>query len=589
MIKTSKLFTGLVAIALFAACSNDEPATGGNDANKPAGGEKAYMAVTISSAGDINGRSTDFDNPKYELGDEHTVDNVQFFFFDENGNFVLRAADTQPEFNAPTNDQDKNIEWIDQKCVLVLEDLTSNDYPMYMMTVINMKDFEPAATLTQTSQKLSYYADNFGTDKKNFVMTTSSYKGNDANHDNKYYCVTALTPDDFKTTAEEALDTDNPVDVYVERLAAKVRVNVNPTNAKIELAGNRVIYKLEQTVAGNDNNNGNQDGNANTPIYIEVIGWGLNATAKDSYMSKQFVPEWLTTDPFAEWNSSTRFRSFWAMSRMYNAAENEYDQLLNYNKMSAFTTNVGGAQYCYENTNLGTVVAPKIDGTATVDNSKVTHVVLNTRICDENGNELDMVKYRGALFLKDAFLSYVLNTLNHQNAGLNYYIKTSATETENTYRQVSIEDLKLQGVTGKFEQATVKLAYTGNLYKKNVDETGKETYTVITNPDLAERLAGFTTNNPLYWYNGGANIYFIPIEHNAPRNAAIDTEGYYGVVRNHLYDITINSFSRVGHAVYDPDNGSEEIKPDEPEDPLYYVGAKINVLSWRIINQTVDL
>ena len=45
----------------------------------------------------------------------------------------------------------------------------------------------------------------------------------------------------------------------------------------------------------------------------------------------------------------------------------------------------------------------------------------------------------------------------------------------------------------------------------------------------------------------------------------------------------------MGHALYDPENGSEILKPEGPEDPLYYVGAKINILSWRVINQGVDL
>ena len=31
------------------------------------------------------------------------------------------------------------------------------------------------------------------------------------------------------------------------------------------------------------------------------------------------------------------------------------------------------------------------------------------------------------------------------------------------------------------------------------------------------------------------------------------------------------------------------IVPDEPEDPYYYLGARINILSWRLVDQNVDL
>jgi len=45
----------------------------------------------------------------------------------------------------------------------------------------------------------------------------------------------------------------------------------------------------------------------------------------------------------------------------------------------------------------------------------------------------------------------------------------------------------------------------------------------------------------------------------------------------------------VGHGVYDPDDTTIEIRPDDPDDTLYYLGARINVLSWRVINQDVNL
>ena len=92
-------------------------------------------------------------------------------------------------------------------------------------------------------------------------------------------------------------------------------------------------------------------------------------------------------------------------------------------------------------------------------------------------------------------------------------------------------------------------------------------------------------------FNGGAMFYTIPIEHYAQSGSnALDVtdEGYYGVVRNHWYRLSINQILRVGHGVYNPGSDTEPgepLIPDDPETPLFYVDAQINILSWKIINQ----
>ena len=48
----------------------------------------------------------------------------------------------------------------------------------------------------------------------------SSYFGDGDNHDNTNYYVTKITPNDFKNSFEEARNATDPLEVYVERLAA---------------------------------------------------------------------------------------------------------------------------------------------------------------------------------------------------------------------------------------------------------------------------------------------------------------------------------------------------------------------------------
>ena len=59
-----------------------------------------------------------------------------------------------------------------------------------------------------------------------------------------------------------------------------------------------------------------------------------------------------------------------------------------------------------------------------------------------------------------------------------------------------------------------------------------------------------------------------------------------GIVRNHFYQIDVKTITGFGTPVYDPDS---EFVPVVPEDTQTYLAARINVLSWRIVKQIVDL
>ncbi len=86
--------------------------------------------------------------------------------------------------------------------------------------------------------------------------------------------------------------------------------------------------------------------------------------------------------------------------------------------------------------------------------------------------------------------------------------------------------------------------------------------------------------------------YCIPVEHLRGGKFTVGSdlkvtvnEADYGVVRNHYYKLTINSITKLGTAVYNPD---EEIVPVmEPQ--TYFVGAQVNILSWKVVTQSVDL
>ena len=80
----------------------------------------------------------------------------------------------------------------------------------------------------------------------------------------------------------------------------------------------------------------------------------------------------------------------------------------------------------------------------------------------------------------------------------------------------------------------------------------------------------------------GRTYYFIPISH-LGSNPSI---AQYGIVRNHVYKITVDDMQGFGTPVVDKD---AVIIPTKPENEATYLAAKINVLSWRVVNQNADL
>ena len=87
---------------------------------------------------------------------------------------------------------------------------------------------------------------------------------------------------------------------------------------------------------------------------------------------------------------------------------------------------------------------------------------------------------------------------------------------------------------------------------------------------------------PVEIHNQGRTYYYTPIKHLGKPGSIAE----YGIVRNHSYQVELNSIKGFGTPVYDP---NKKIVPVVPSDDLTYLAAKISVLSWRVVSSTVDL
>lgn len=595
--KKKAFFLPLLAALAMVGCSSDEIVdNGGNNSGKFTG-DVAYMTVNIQ---DVNTTRSTTDGG-YEFGDadEHAVNNARFFFFDANGTFVTEASVWRGGEDG-TNSPNGNIEYIG-KNVIVLDNLTEKGLPSYLLTVLNAPAFEAKATLKETAESLTQWA---STVEGNFVMSTSSYLSGSAEHD-KFCYATEVKPTDFKKQPVPTTGPELGVTVYVERLAAKVELGLGDAFKATATNG---MYKITATVAGNPNDEENPNDKGTTDLYVKFDGWALNATAKESYLSKQLESSWLTTAPFTNWCIKDDFRSYWAKSYVYGKTPNA--DVLNYMKQSELAENgMEGPKYCNENTNKASIISQGEGAQKTLISSAVTSVLVKATICDEKGNGLDLVRYNGLMFKKDDFMQYVLNTIDLGAGKLNLWVKTDVTvdngdettTTTTTYKQIGAESVKLGYKGDNASNVVVK----SNL--KETDDAGEtityyykedDAYTAYESYEAAQTaLDNLLTNVTIIGeaFTGGAMYYNIPIEHlNAPLGTAFDgtQEGYYGVVRNHWYKLTINSLVNLGHGLFVPEDGEEiEEVPIVPEDPkdAYYLGAQINILSWKIVNQSVDL
>ena len=598
---------GLLATLLLGGCSEEDGLNSGNGGNELLG-EQAYLTVRIMDAG-ANTKATDggFD---YGSEAEHAVSDAQFYFYDEDGELVVKASAWNAG-SAVTGEPVGNIEF-NSNTIVVLRGLKGNELPKYMVTVLNAPattTFDPETdgkSLAEMEKALSGGIYKNGTNG-NFIMSTTSYKREDATKNSSVpltYFVTELKKNNFQEEPTTTSDPNDVVNVYVERLAAKVTLQLASTLQP----NTNGVYQLENvTIAGEDNDGGVTDGTTNNPpaegsteVYMKIEGWGLNATAKDSYMVKNINESWTkdATSLGFEWNDANNYRSYWGESYNYedtsypgSAAEVKEADKLTYISGNDIENSLGSSAYCAENTlkaDLAKLAAAR------------TSILLKAVLCDETGNPLDMVRYNGMLFKQDYYISYVLNALKSDLSS--YYVKKDDT----SYRSIDESDVTLvdfnsgddensdsnensggdesssgDGSKNSDGKVKVQLKESVVVYTKSED-----TFVEVTDiASIDAILANFNANNPAIGYNGGLMYYNIPIEHLRAIEGNDLKEGNYGVVRNHHYVVTINSLENVGKGIFNPD---EVIVPGDDE-TVYYVGASIHILSWKIVNQEVDL
>ena len=560
--KGKYLFFAGLACTAFAACSSDENVTDGAlDANT----DQAYVAISLNNAtGGMDGRGTD-GGLQYGAANENEVSTAEFYFYNADGAFNQYVSKPLT-WTANTADPAGNVEKFSNATV-VLQNLAKVGKPKYVVCVLNgaagaYKD----KTLAELKAALST---SYLTGDK-FIMTNSTYNNSDAT---SQYFATVMNDNNFlkEKPTEEKLTDENAVQIYVERLASKVTVN---TTLTLSGTSNNELSIGKYDVDGEEKE-----------LTIKVLGWGLNALNKNEYVEKH-VPAWGTDLGFT-WDAKGLYRSYWACSPNYGGgtypasfanvvdASNSTDKQtvtkadaysLQYVSWNNLGNSLGSAAYCMENTNTADEL---MSGNF---KAKVTHVLLKAQTVDG----VDLIRYDGRLYTEQNFLNRILSQLN-----MPLYTKSGS-----EYTQIATSDLAVVNTyDGTVDMALTEAAAAKTWYVKNGEQyTSCDVATINAKFDALEIKADY--------YESGMMYYCVPIEHlrggkvtyNDNLSVSVN-EADYGVVRNHHYVLSINKIQNLGTAVYNPD---EQIVP-VVESPTYYVGAKVNILSWKVVNQSVEL
>ena len=519
--------------------------------------EKSYIAINLMSA-DPDTRA---DGATYQDGSEaeRKVNSAYFFFFQNGQPFPVTVTDgavTAPGTGANflsatlTGNTGKEPNVSDVKDVVLLLRNYKGQYPNQIVAVLN---WVPVAGESYTMADLAQVVDIQSTmdSQKYFVMSNAVY----ADGGGQAVTATPLTLANIYTSEKDA--KDHPVEIYVERVAAKVTVTA-PAAKKFDL--NRTV---------------NVGGTA-VKAYAEVTGWELYNEFNQSYLLKQINPSWTVDAIGFNWNDQAFFRSYWATSPAPAwTADNAFtwngglDFGLNAD-VTAGTYASNTYVYCGENT--------------TATPADRTKVILKAKLVKEDGTALELARWHGADYLSESdLLTAVASTLKNT-----YYSGVTVGETT-TY--TSIDPTDLQCVVGGGTDAPADVNATEVYFQLSTTGAGRDWfeyssangYTAVTDEALNTALKAVPSG---LLYNDGQTYYFFDIKH----LGAAGKSAEYGVVRNHIYSININSIGGFGSPVYNPDTDIVTPQyPDEPTDQGSYVSAKVNVLSWRLVSQGVDI
>ena len=592
--KKFTMLTSVLASALMmtvVSCSSSDDITGGNGSGN-AEGTTSYIAINLNSVGNApTSRAYSQGEGKYDDGEnkENNITKVRFYFYNADGtSYKLQTAGENGEkssknyidynVNLGEGNHDTTVSGA-TSAVLVLNG-ESNVAPAAMLTVVNpdvnpdMLDQAPANRWSTMRTEMK--GQKFNDATNGFMMSNSTYEDG-----GKDLCTTQLTGKTFSSAADAR---KSPVDVFVERVNAKVKTDVDKANFEkvttdVMLDGVNFNGKYKTKVPVGELATIQPDGSTKkTSVYAYIDAWGLGDEDGQAMLYKQIdVQNWTdatlgfsATNP---WSVAAYHRCFWGKSVAFGGTSSNSPVNHPYKDIKA---DLGTALYTLPNTPTSYEEGVFTDPMK----SYLTKIMVAARLAYTDGGKVlpaEICTYKGQKFLgKDNVKKVIASELN------TYYKKNvSATTGEETYTQIEASDIDFSSkVTSSSELKLQNYQVVADLRSGLTDLYQKKGGNF--EPVAVATVRAEMQQAPVDISNGGKTYYYTPIKHLGKENSPAE----YGVVRNHSYQVEISSIKGFGTPVYNPDT---EITPVLPSDDETYLAAKISVLSWHVVSDKVNL
>lgn len=590
--KKITMLSSVLASALMltvASCSSEDVA--GVDAQNGKG-TTSFLAVNIENVGSAPAsRSYQQGDGTYEDGTEaeSKINNVRFYFFNGDGTpylLVNKNSEKQPvnfldqTVETDGNDHDHTAE-TKTKAVLVLNGETKA-VPASVIAVINPEVLDnttlKTGTMTLSELRTSAIGSKFYDNTNGFVMSNSVYESA-----GQGVCSTPVANNVYATPDEAK---QKPVDIYVERVNAKVNAKIDATykregeteSAWTTNTDGKCQIKVGDIEVTTYAENTNAIPTTNTyPVYAVVQGWQLADANGKAEVCKQINTSWYAGElGISPWTTSDYHRCFWSKSVPFtsgaqggaNHPVNPKFEDINQSLSGDFSTT---PVYTLPNTPAEVIANP------TTSANNLTKLIVAAKLVYKDGDTYkpaQVCQYRGLTLLGEEAVK------KHIAGGFAQYFKKTTTATGDVYKSIEASDIAFKTVSGSSEvkdyEVVATLASTvGELYVKN----GETTYNTVTKEAVNAALAKETAQ---VRSTDGATYYYTPIKHLGDAGKL----GEYGIVRNHSYQVIIQNIKGFGTPVYDP---TKVIDPMIPSDDNTYLAASIKVLSWRVVSSKVDL
>lgn len=457
----TKIFLAAMAAIAVVGCNKNSVETPAPSLEGPS----AMLKVNIKS------KTT----KAYEAGtaEENAVSSVSFYFYDAAGQpYSVVPGSNEIEWTAALAGSAENIEAVSD-VVLVIKQAETTP-PAKVVAILNdATDYSNVALADLGNQVVTALQ----SETSEFVMSNSVYYNEDLGTVMVASEITQenifVDPDyDGEAGAKYEGEVEvTPIDIYVERVAAKVTVAFPAENVPVKDENGKTMVDSE--------------GKA---VYADFTGWNVTNATDEAYLVKNLDA------PYAfdwTWNAPADFRSFWAETT--GTPEHKH----------TFTALEGHTQpfdYYFENTS-----------------EEASQLLVAARLVNQKGENISLAKWYNVLYTVADAKTAVANTLANKLYILKGDKLVSVTADDITFyqREYTAGDNRYEVLV----EATEGTAY----YKPALVEDKPVAYTD------AELAAIFEAVEPIQMWEEGMTYYYVTINHVEGAAPAIVRNHQYNV------------------------------------------------------------